>query len=257
MKTRTWIMLTTLAVIMVGTTAWAVPSAYTGPLGNPEEPALRPYKWLWRGVQALGFQTFNAFEQGNRDFPGLGSVYTFRGLRRGIVEYERSLWLGMIGCNPKTRPNACYEQVGKVNTMLDDNCVFGTLADSLTAAYAMGLATGSAPFRAEAGMMAVESVHVNGAACKAAGAIVAGQKILDTKCPVTKWGRCNEEEEEVVALASAPVRPCDKQSAPYGSVKHAQKRYIGERAALNTREGLVRENFLRDVRTNPRNLKNR
>ncbi|MCX5770014.1 MAG: hypothetical protein NTZ09_07045 [Candidatus Hydrogenedentes bacterium] len=42
-----------ILTLLFSLTAQAVPPAYRGPLGNPEEPTMHPYKWLFRGVPSL------------------------------------------------------------------------------------------------------------------------------------------------------------------------------------------------------------
>lgn len=212
---------TKLTVILLVTgsfsMAFAVEPAYTGHLGNPEEPALRPYKWLARGLAALVYQTGTAFKEGNRDFPIVGSVYAFRGLRRGLVEFERSQWRGFCGANNRTAP---YKETGKANAYIEEDFLLRNAADALTATYACGLITGSAPLRPEAIPMARESLYVSGTAVQLAGASFAGQKILDRCTPVPDWGKKEKEESGKPVLSET---------------KKAQMRYLGERANTNNK----------------------
>lgn len=90
--------------LMITITASAIEPAYVGPLGNPEEPALRPYKWIWRGLTALGHQTKEKFIEGNMNTPILGTVETARGVRNGSTEFLYSFWKGILFTCPPQQP---------------------------------------------------------------------------------------------------------------------------------------------------------
>ncbi len=212
-------------VSLIAGIAQAVEPAYTGHLGNPEEPAMRPYKWMVRGLAALVYQTGKAFKDGNEKYPIVGSVYTFRGLRKGIVELERSQWRGLCGANDRTAP---YKETGKANAYIEDDFLLRNVADGLTASYAAGLITSSAAVRPEAVSMARESLYVSGPAGQIAAATFVGQKALDRSKPVPEWGK---EKEAPTTVVSA--------------TKQAQTRYIGERANTSNKVAQGKGNFLK------------
>jgi len=110
-------------------TVWAIEPAYNGPMGNPEEPATRPYKAMYRGMKALFVQPIRGFKRGNDKVPGVGSVEVFRGVRHGGVELIESTYTGMAG---KLQPE--YTQLQTLNTLIDSDRRVAALADGLTAA---------------------------------------------------------------------------------------------------------------------------
>jgi len=112
-------------LVLVGTLfttggALAVEPAYLGPLGNPEEPAMRPYKWLWHGIGSLFYQTEKSVEYGNMKTPILGTVEGFRGLRRGAVELGESAYKGVIFA-PVPREEGSYKTTGKGNQAIEND----------------------------------------------------------------------------------------------------------------------------------------
>lgn len=109
--------------------AWAIEPAYKGPLGNPEEPATRPYKSMYRGLKALFVQPVRGFKRGNDKVLVLGSAEAFRGVRHGGVELIESTYTGMAG---KRQPD--YRELQTINTMIDSDRRVAALADGLTAA---------------------------------------------------------------------------------------------------------------------------
>ncbi len=129
-----------LVLTIVACGAYAVPPAYEGPMGNPEEPALRPYKWFWRGMKALVYHPVKSLVEGNVKTPVLGTAEVFRGVRRGMVENEASIWMGMMGA--QVRPT---KEVGKANKFIEDDILLRNVADYVAASYAMGIATGEIP----------------------------------------------------------------------------------------------------------------
>jgi len=124
--------LATLAFVGMSA-AYAVQPAYYGPMGNPEEPALRPYKWAWRGLKALGHQSVKAFENGNLKSPMLGSIETLRGVRKGTIELGESTFRGLMGTEPP--PKGHCKGLGRVNTVIDSDVLLRNVADGLTTIY--------------------------------------------------------------------------------------------------------------------------
>ena len=108
--------------------AFAVEPAYLGPLGNAEEPALRPYKWLWHGIGSLFYQTGTSLEYGNMKTPILGTVEGFRGLRRGAVELGESAYKGVIFA-PVPREEGSYKTTGKGNQVIEDDPLIRNTSD--------------------------------------------------------------------------------------------------------------------------------
>ena len=85
-----------LGMVILAGGAYAVEPAYTGPYGNVEEPALRPYKWAVEGVKGLFWHSGKSVQEGNLKFPVLGTVELGRGIRKGSVEMGESLYRGAI-----------------------------------------------------------------------------------------------------------------------------------------------------------------
>jgi hypothetical protein len=105
-----------LAVLCAGV-AGAVPPTYTGQFGNPEEPALRPYKWTWVGVQSLVRATKDGLASGVEKDPasmvGEGAV----GAVKGTGGLASSIGHGIVGAPlpPKRDAKALsYEQAAMV-----------------------------------------------------------------------------------------------------------------------------------------------
>lgn len=53
-----------LILVCMAGMAYAVPPAYEGPFGNPEEPALRVIKWPWLGLRKMVMHTHDGLNQG-------------------------------------------------------------------------------------------------------------------------------------------------------------------------------------------------
>ncbi len=100
--------------------AAAVPPAYVGRLGNAEEPALRPYKWAWHGVKAFVFQTQDQLVRGNMEFPVLGTVKGFRGVRWGTVELLESTARGMVFAPLPERGTQAWKKLQPWNRTIED-----------------------------------------------------------------------------------------------------------------------------------------
>jgi len=131
-----------VAGMLVAGSVYAVGPAYEGPMGNPEEPALRPYKWMWRGVKALAYHPVVALGSGNRKTPGLGMVDVFRGLRVGAVEFNESLVKGILCSEPPEAGD--YKNIGNANAFLAEDVLFRNLADLGTAGAVFSSAAGAA-----------------------------------------------------------------------------------------------------------------
>jgi len=126
-------MLVALATVMP-VHAGVVAPAYEGSYGNPEEPALRPYKWMWRGVKSLFYQTGHGFKHGNMSTPVLGTAETFRGVRKGTFELLESTYRG-INFAP-VPPKGSYKETSKVNAFIDGEKVRSNVSDLAFSLYA-------------------------------------------------------------------------------------------------------------------------
>lgn len=115
-----------LVVFAVGTAA-AVPPAYYGPMGNPEEPAMRPYKWFFHGIKAIMHHPVTKFNQANSVYPGIGTLEAWRGAREGAIDFGESAYHGLI-CSIPPESNA-YKETGKANAFIDGDPLLSTVAD--------------------------------------------------------------------------------------------------------------------------------
>lgn len=113
-------MLTVLAMVLgVGAATYA-----ESEFGNREEPALRPYKGLWRGLKAFTYNVVKSVNEGNHKFPGLGVVEAGRGVRYGTIELLSSTYMGMAGSRPK--PVTYYS---RPNEIIDNDWLLRNAAD--------------------------------------------------------------------------------------------------------------------------------
>ncbi len=118
-------------------------SPYTGvELLNPdlyytsvEEPALRPAKAFIRGLGSVVYNTVGSFVRGNENFPVVGSVEAFRGLRRGSIELVEGTYRSMAGSEPRR-----VRELGPVNEYIEDDLFLHHASDTVTAGvfYAVG-----------------------------------------------------------------------------------------------------------------------
>lgn len=123
-----------------------------------EEKALRPYKGLYRGIQAFARHTIKSLAEGNEKLPVFGSVEIFRGVRRGTVELASSTYMGMMGARPKP-----YDYYSKPNVIIDSDPLLYHAAD-----FATPLAIGTLASGVRTGL-------------QTAVVVKAGQQITDSK----------------------------------------------------------------------------
>lgn len=116
-----------LAICACSFTAHSVEPAYTGSFGNAEEPALRPYKWVWQGTKSLFYHTGNSFVRGNMNRPILGSPEVLRGVRRGTVNFGESVFNGLVFA-PIPMKNE-YKDFGKINQVLERDMLLRNTSD--------------------------------------------------------------------------------------------------------------------------------
>lgn len=198
---RVFIAITLAAAVLGVPSGFAVEPAYQGQFGNNEEPATRPYKWLYRGLKSLVFHTGDQLVEGNMHTPVLGSVQGLRGLRRGTVELGESLFNG--GVYAPAPPAGHYKEIGRLNTLLEDDILLRNSSDLLFSWYF---------FPAQ---KFVDYYPLEG----------------DTKVEI----RQNEAREirdvrEEAAAARSIKDEQEERIAPESDVKRAQRAYIGERA---------------------------
>lgn len=108
-----------VAALCVCGASYAVPPAYCGKLGNPEEPALRPWKGMYQGVRALLNRQHEAFREGNAKLPVVGSVEVFRGGRRGVLDCVEITGRSVAGAVPPRGDE--FKKQGKLNTSIESN----------------------------------------------------------------------------------------------------------------------------------------
>ncbi|HPO17142.1 MAG TPA: hypothetical protein PLI09_27150 [Candidatus Hydrogenedentes bacterium] len=117
MKARTFVASLT-GLLLIAVCAGAVEPSYEGRLGNPEEPALRPYKWLWHGLESLVYYAGESIQHGNMKTPVLGMSEIGRGLRKGNIELGESLQHGVLFAPLPPKNN--LRQFGRVNETLEE-----------------------------------------------------------------------------------------------------------------------------------------
>lgn len=132
MRRQAWLL--AVAALVAALTSAAIEPAYRGPLGNPEEPALRPYKAFWRGLKALKYHTLHAAKEGDQKVENWGYVESVRGVRRGLVELLGSTYLGMAGSLPED-----YRQTNEANQYLEKHTRVRVVADAAPVMGFLGL----------------------------------------------------------------------------------------------------------------------
>jgi len=226
-----------ILAMLLSLTAQAVPPAYTGPLGNPEEPAMRPYKWLFHGVLSLLVQPVKAFKDGNLKTPVLGSVETFRGFRRGAIELDESILRGLVFAPPP--PRGSLTNLGYINTPLEDDPFLAYVADFLAGGYLYGVAENGALGLDFVGNVLGAGKHGRDAVNFSAG-IMAAQGVVDL-LPMY-----DTVDRELVESRAADIQFNRRitrvvQEPLETDRERAQRMYIGERAMIN-RKNTTRNN---------------
>lgn len=90
--------LTAVVVVLLAVSglANAVPPAYEGHLGNPEEPALRPVKWVLHGVTSLVGGTHAGAREGIDRSPACAAALGAKGAAVGTGTLVRSTGKGLV-----------------------------------------------------------------------------------------------------------------------------------------------------------------
>ena len=190
-----------VAAIAISLPGYTVEPAYTGQFGNAEEPALRPYKWLYRGVKSLFYNTADQLIDGNMRTPALGTVQGLRGVRRGTVELGESLYRG--GVFAPAPPKGDYKRLGATNLAIERDMLFRNSSDLLFSWYFFP------------GQKVVDRYPVEG----------------DTKVEMRK------KEAKLIRMERAEAEAARNPKDPSVSdVERAQKAYIGDRAELGNQE---------------------
>lgn len=129
--------LTAMGMFCLGV-AEAIEPTHYGPLGNPEEPALRPVKAVWRGLKAIKYHVKKSAKEGHEKVQIIGAVEATRGLRRGVVELVSGTVNGMAGTYPKDPKKTC-----KANEVIDNEPLLRTVSDTAVGAAVVGIPGGS------------------------------------------------------------------------------------------------------------------
>jgi hypothetical protein len=118
-----------------GLIAYSIEPSHYGKYGNPEEPAMRPYKALWRGLKAFKYQVNNTVKEGERKAGTTGGqIQFFRGVRRGLVEIGASTYMGMAGSYPTP-----VEELHPANVAIEQDARTAALADIPSTVAIFGL----------------------------------------------------------------------------------------------------------------------
>jgi len=197
-----------ILLVLTCAASYAVPPAYDGRLGNPEEPALRPYKAFWQGARAIVDRSKHSFVEGNMKFPLIGSVETFQGLRRGLVDCSEYTYRSMQGSLPPRGQE--YKQPGKLNRVIEEDPALRNGADFVVGAGLLG--------PAQVGVTVTQKA-VNR---------------LSFTDPEEREAR-REAAQDVWKARRARQREAAKPAYPVSPVKRAQRRYLGDRAINNTK----------------------
>ena len=246
MTTRMKLVLTVVAVAFLGAgISYAIPPAYTGPLGNPEEPALRPYKWLWHGTKAFVYHPAASFKDGNLRTPVFGSADFFIGLRRGSVEMDEAIVRGILFTEVPKRD--AYKQLGVANRYIEQNPVLCNVADFIAANYFFAFASGGHvvdaidhvfPFGPHAAAMDLGFTRnaisaVNNGNALAAGLIWATQKasseyVMNDPDDVDRM----REESQMKWREHRAIMKAKREHDEVNPVVRAQSDYVGDRIKI-------------------------
>lgn len=201
------LMLMLVMVLLAPFAAFAVEPAYVGQFGNAEEPALRPYKWMWRGVKALFYQTGHGFKHGNMRTPVLGTAETFRGLRKGTFELAESTYHGLAFA--PVPPKGDYKELGRLNEMVDNEKARSNFSDLVFSLYAFPVL-----------------------------------KFVDCH-PAENETRVQIREERAKATREAQKAAAAARETPMDRLERAQRNYLGDRYPTNSGKQSAGGNLLK------------
>lgn len=211
-----------LASVLMVTAAYAVPPAYQGPLGNDEEPALRPYKWLYQGLKAFLYQPVVSLRDGNLKTPGLGTVEVFRGLRRGMVELDEDLYRGLIFSAPPA--SSRWKELGAANKFIEGDVLLLHVADALAIGFPWSFTEEGACALSFTGNTLGVLQH-GGAAAGLAAIVIPAQICVDC-CPLH-----SAEEQKALADKAAAANEAREERLRERRGAPARMTYLGEGAA--------------------------
>ncbi len=214
MKTLRQVLVVMVIAVLIGGASHAVPPQYVGPLGNPDEPALRPYKALWQGTKAIVHRSVKSFVQGNAKIPVLGSAETFRGVRRGVIDCAEYTYRSMQGSRPPRGQE--YKAPGSMNDAIENDLFLRNISDFAAGGAVLELTLGEE---------------------LAAGAIGiwTAQKAAD-HYPVQHEDKREAREDhakEVREARKGRREAAAKPARPESPVERAQRRYLGKRRVEN------------------------
>ncbi|MCX8065534.1 MAG: hypothetical protein N3G21_10240 [Candidatus Hydrogenedentes bacterium] len=196
--------------LMICFYSYSIPPAYSGPLGNAEEPALRPYKWFLRGILALGHQTKEKFIEGNMNTPILGTIETGRGIRRGSTELLYSFWKGILYACPPQRTQFHKEET-ELTKRVEADAVWKNVGDLLCTGPAYPV------------LIALDHVYVE-----------SDSKVKERLQKAREIQQSRRESQSIRA-----------QRMPLSELERAQRNYIGERAELGRKGKKYPKNLLK------------
>jgi hypothetical protein len=112
---------------LVSAPAWSLEPKTQDAFGNPEEPAMRIYKWVGSGVLALPYQALIGLRDGNMNTPVLGTVEGLRGTAIGAIELGNQTWNGLMY---KPIGKHEYKQTHGWNEYIDNEALLRNVRDA-------------------------------------------------------------------------------------------------------------------------------
>ncbi len=181
-------------ILALSLTADAVPPAYIGPMGNLEEPAMRPYKWLWFGIKKLWQRPLQAIGQGDCRVPLFGALELTRGAERGVIELGESVYHGLVFAPPPKCYN--YSGAGAVNAFIESDWLLDKVADTVAVTPIVVNVLENVPLRSEADLQRAQARSVS---CAIRDGYLGESVTIDLPC---------ESGEPIpVETATAPLNP--------------------------------------------------
>jgi hypothetical protein len=131
-----------LTLTMVGMSclgiADAIEPTHYGQFGNPEEPAMRPVKAVWKGLISIKHNVKKSAREGHEKVQIIGAIEATRGLRRGFVELVANTVNGMAGTYPRDP-----KKMGKANETIENDPLLQTASDTAAGAAVAGIPGGA------------------------------------------------------------------------------------------------------------------
>lgn len=201
-------LLTTVILLALAGAATGVEPAYRGPMGNAEEPALRPVKWLWHGAKALAYQLTDGVRD-TREDRRLRTMLrgTGQGAGQGVVEVVESAFRGAIGSQVPHKQ--AYKEHALVNRWIVEQAPYHI---------------GAREQKDQERIAATGLTHM--------------PPPPDGQTNVPREARSGSSEQEPEVLQAARDEFLREQRAvtteePVSRVQQARDRYLGERARVN------------------------